>query len=145
MADKADFAAINEYLMTTPIINSAAEKIKQDWMAWWHSHNNDWYYTEDDYNHARNTRNQFNIANTATPAEQAEVKAQIATGVTTEEMKGQTKTAGTTGMFYEEPKPLIPTKWKVFGLITAGVIGAGYVVKKAFAHTPLGAVLTKLF
>lgn len=141
----ADMQAINKYMMETAIVNPDAQKIKDEWIQWWTQHQHDLYWSGDDFNHARNTRNSFNIANTKSPEEAESVKQQIATGVTEEETRGETKTANTSGMFYETPKPLIPTKWKVFGLIVGGVYAAGYVAKKAFGHTPVGMVLNKLF
>lgn len=141
----ADMQAINKYLMETAIVNPAAQKIKDGWIQWWHDHSGDLYWSADDFAHARNTRNEFNVANTKSPEEAEQVKQQIATGITEEEARGETKTANTSGMFYETPKPLIPTKWKVFGTVTALAIGAGYVVRKVFAHTPVGVILTKLF
>ena len=141
----ADMQAINKYMMETAIVNPDAQKIKDQWIAWWNQHQNDLYWSTDDFNTARNMRNNFNVANTKSAQEAADVKQQIATGVTEEEARGETKTANTSGMFYQEPKPLIPTKWKIFAVAVAGVYGAAYVAKKVFTHTPVGMVISKIW
>lgn len=140
----ADMQAINKYMMETEIINPKAQSIKDEWIKWWTQHVHDLYWSNDDFAHARNVRNTFNIANTKSPEEAAQVQQQIARGVTEEEARGETRTANTSGMFYETPKPLIPAKWKFLGTVAALTLGAGYVLKKAFAETPAGIILNKL-
>lgn len=138
MADSADLEAINKYFMETIVIKTpAAEKIKKEWMTWWRENKRDWTsYSDEEYAHARNMRNRLNLANSTTVKEKAHVEQAIKTGLTTEEMKGETRTAGTDGMHDEEEEPLIPTSVKVWALVGAGLITLGIFGKKLLGMTP---------
>lgn len=138
MASSADLKAINDYIMNATVLTPAAQKVKTVWQAWFHDHANDWWLTEDDWNHSRNLRLQFNTANAITPAEKEAVKAQATTGISTEDVTGAAKVTGSDGRIYEEPQPWIPTKWKIIGALGA----IGFVALKyggsLLNFTPLG-------
>jgi hypothetical protein len=137
---KADMEAINRYFMEQVTIKTpAAEVVKQEWMRWWEDHKRDWtWYTQEEFDHARNEKHKLDQANATTAAELKQVKLVQAKGMTSEEMRGETRRAGTTGEYVEPPKPLIPTKWKVGAGIAAGVVVAGVIAKKVMGFTPLG-------
>lgn len=85
----ADLSAINTYFNTTKSVTPAAEKLKNDWSAWY---NKPRFYVSDlDVDEAENRRNAFNIANTKTVEEAEALKEQLGRGMTREEMKGGAK------------------------------------------------------
>lgn len=135
-----DMEAINRYFMEQVTIKTpAAEAIKQDWMKWWNDHKRDWtWYSQEEYDYARNRKHDFDKANATSPAELAHVKSVQAKGMTSEEMRGETRRAGTAGDYVEPPKPLIPTKWKVGVGVGAGLVVVGVFGKKLLGMTPLG-------
>jgi len=133
--------AINRYFMEQVTIRTpAAERVKQEWMAWWKENKRDWtWYTQDEYDHARNLRNKLNLANAKSDAERVSVAAHIATAKgSTEEQMGEVRRSGTSGMFYEEPEPLIPTAWKVAAVVGTGLITLGVFAKQIIRLTPYG-------
>jgi len=136
----ADMEAINKFFMETAKVQTpAAENVKQEWMKFWkETERSLTWYTQQEYDDARNLRNRFNVANTTSAAAAATIKAQQASGVTSEEMRGETRRAGTEGSYLEEEKPWIPTSWKVGGLIGVGLIATGVFAKKILALTPYG-------
>ncbi len=132
-----DMEAINRYFMETAVIKTpAAEKLKKEWMVWWKDNKTWWGYSDEQFNTARNMRSRFNLANTKTAAEQAQVAATIARGSTSEEAQGETRTAGTDGLHVEEEEPWIPTSWKVGALVGVGLVAVGVFGKKLLAMTP---------
>lgn len=132
-----DMEAINKFFMETAKVKTpAAEKIKKEWMAWWKEHKTWWGYSDEEFDTARNMRNKFNLANASTFTEQNRVAATIATGTTSEEAQGETRRAGTEGMFTEEEEQWIPTSWKVGAVVGVGLIAVGVFAKKLLALTP---------
>lgn len=142
----ADMEAINKYFMENVVVKTAAaEKIKQEWMKWWNDHRRNsaipgpWnWYTQEEFDYARNERNRFNDANAVTKADKQAAVDQRSKGLTTEELRGETKRAGTSGMYVEPEKPLIPTSWKVGAAVGVGLITVGVFGKKLLGMTPLG-------
>lgn len=129
---KDDLVAIGNYFASIPIQTPAAEKIKQDWLTWWQQHSSDWYYTQDDYQHAMNLKTQFNAANAVTSEEKQAAKTQATTGLTKEEIQGMPKQTGSDGLYVEPPKPLISGKTKMY-LVLGGITAAlAWGVKKAY-------------
>lgn len=143
---KQDMEAINRYFMEqVKIVTPAAEKVKQEWIVWWRNNKRDWsWYTQEEYDHARNMRNNLMLANAPTSAKKAEVAAYIASAkLTTEEIRGETRRSGTSGMYYEEPpppEPIIPTRWKVAAGVGASLVVAGVFAKKLLMLTPYGRI-----
>ena len=137
MSERDDnMEAINKYFMeTAKIKTAAAEKLKREWMVWWKEHKG-WSYSDDEYDEARNMRNKFNLANAVSAMDHATVAETIARGVTSEEAEGETRRAGTEGMFVEEEKPWIPTSWKVGAVVGMGLVAVGVFGKKLLALTP---------
>jgi len=134
----ANMEAINRYFMETAKVKTkAAEKIKQEWMKWWKDNRRSvTWYDQEEYDIARNMRNRFDLANTITTVERADVERHQATGLTSEEAAGGTRRAGTSGMYVEEEEPLIPTKWKVGAALGIGLIAIGVFGKKLLGMTP---------
>ena len=144
MSLSEDMEAINRYFMEQVKVQTpAAEKVKQEWMKWWADNSGDLWYSEAQFDVARNLKKKFDLANAKSNTEREQIKEIHARGITAEELRGETRRSGTDGMFLEEEKPLIPTSWKVTAGIGAGLFFVGMFAKKLFANTPLGR-LTKL-
>lgn len=118
-----DLAAIDRYMKGTLTKTGAAVKIRDEWtewydgIGWWGS------YSQENYDHARNLRNQFNLANATTAAERDQAQYVIETGMTTEEMAGGTRRNLSTGMYAE---PLVSSETKfvlIAGAVAASVTG----------------------
>jgi len=135
-----DMEAINRYFMEqTKIRTPAAEAIKQEWMKWWMENKRDWsWYSQEEYDFARNMRKKLDLANATTEAQRDEIRETHARGITSEELKGETRRAGTDGMYIEPEKPFIPTSWKVAAGVGTGLVILGVFAKKILANTPLG-------
>jgi hypothetical protein len=140
-----DMAAINDYFMRTEAKSSEARRLKDEWIRWYEGL---WWstkaYSSDAYDEARNRKVAFDRANAVTVAERENVERVIKTGMTTEEMQGQTRrmTSGGTytgehsGRYFweDDPEnpPWISTKAKIVGVV---VLAAG--VYAYFASAPL--------
>lgn len=138
----SDMNAINKFFMETAKVNTpAAEKVKQEWMQFWKDTERTFsWYSQEEFDQARNLRNRFNLANAKTDAARVAVAAQQASGVTREEAGGNTRRAGTSGDYLEEEKPWIPTSWKVGAFVGVGLLATGVFAKKILAMTPYGRI-----
>ena len=120
---KDDMEAINSYIMTSAIKTKAADNIKTEWIKWWADHERSWtWYSQEEYDTARNFRTRFNNANAVTTAEKEAAKRQATTGITKEETKGGVRRTTSEGVYIVPDEPLVSTSVKV-GLFTALVIG----------------------
>jgi hypothetical protein len=122
-----NLAALVEYFNSTKAVTSKAAKIK-DQFATWYS-NLGWYSktvnSDDTWNQARNYRDQFNLANTTTSAQQQAVIDSQSHGLTTEQMQGNPAQARLSSGLYaaSDPNPLIPNEYKFAAVVvTVGVI-----------------------
>lgn len=142
----ADMEAINRYFMQQAAIKTpAAEKLKQEWMKWWKENQRSWLdYTVEEFDTARNMKHKFDVANEPTQAGKAQVAAQQARALTSEEAMGETRRAGTAGQYIEEEKPLIPTSWKVGAMVGVGLITVGIFGKKLLSMTPAAKLIKYL-
>ncbi len=100
---QAHTEAINVYMKNTAAKTAAAKTLKADWAKWFASLN--WLDLQRDSTAqaASNKRNAFNVANTANDVEAAELKQQLATGVTREEMQGKPRVADAAGNYPKQP------------------------------------------
>jgi hypothetical protein len=138
---KDNMEAINRYFMQQVTVKTAAaEKVKQEWMQYWKDTKRDWtWYSQEEYDKARNLRNKFDLANAVTAEAKVAVAAHQAAGQgSTEEQRGETRRSGTSGMFLEEEEPLIPTAWKAGAIIGVSLITIGVFAKQLLKLTPYG-------
>ncbi len=88
-----DLEAINAYMKRQVPQTSTASTMQRDFLQWyanlgfWDKNMN----TQVTYDKARSKRNAFNIENAVTPEEKQAVTNVLATGLTTEQMQGQTR------------------------------------------------------
>lgn len=102
--------AINDYFHRTPAKTPQASKLQSEWSQWWVTTGNPDNYTfsvpDEVYDEARNRRLAFNTANAVTPEEKETVKRVATTGLSSEEIKGQTdRRDPTTGQIFVPPPP----------------------------------------
>jgi hypothetical protein len=146
--DAANIAAINTYVMTQPINTSAAGKVRDKWLKY---HDNlSWVEKNlpslQDYDQARNILHEFDLANAKTSEEKADVKSRQQTGVTSEEMRGETKRTQADGNYLPPPpeksfaksiglsgsNAWLPTKTKIALALGGIVFIAGSIAKKIY-------------
>ena len=145
MSERDDnMEAINKYFMETAKVRTAkAEVLKKEWMVWWKEHKG-WSYSDDEYDTARNMRNTFNLANAVSAQDHAKVAETLARGTTSEEAAGETRRAGSDGMFVEDEKPWIPTSWKVAAITGVALVTVGVFGKKLLSLTPAAKLIKYL-
>jgi hypothetical protein len=126
---KADLEAINTYIMTPGRAKTAAaKKLKNDWLAWFDTLGF-WEKNFDStiYDRARNKRHDFDLANTTTSADKQAVINQMTTGLTSEELQGQTRRTTEEGYFIVPDEPFIPDR------ITYSILGLGILASLGYA------------
>lgn len=120
-----DMDAIAQYMAATPARTAAAQKTQDDWKVWldglsWWNRN----YDRPTYDHARNLRNAFDLANATTAAEQTSAQQKIKTGLTTEEMTGGPTRITSDGKFSEADGGVAPPM-PLWGKFAIGIAVAG--------------------
>ena len=138
----ADMEAINKYIMETNGKSSKAESIKAEWIRYWESIKRDWsWYSQEEFDKARNFRDRFNLANVTSKAEETAVKEQMRSGVSAERARGETERRTSSGSYLEEEKPLvdfnIPLSWKIGAGVSALVLGLLWIASKTVAFDPI--------
>jgi hypothetical protein len=130
--DQADnIDAITTYMtsLATQVKTTAARAKQDEYKAWidtvgWYNKN----YDRPTYDHARNLRNEFNVANAVTPEEKQAVQQVLTTGLTTEEQQGGGRRVSSEGKFSEQAAPPVPmpswVKWAVAAGVGVGVLYA---------------------
>jgi hypothetical protein len=125
MSRADDMEAIDRYIKGTPLKTAAARDVYNEWTIWFD--NISLYYSQGNYDHARNLRNRFNLANAQTTAEQARAKEVMATGMTTEEMAGGTRRTLADGSYAE---PLISPSTQFLIGVGLALAAVGFVALK---------------
>lgn len=130
--DQADnIDAITAYMtsISTQVKTTAARAKQDEYKAWidtvgWYNKN----YDRPTYDHARNLRNEFNVANATTAAEKQAVQQVLTTGLTTEETQGEGRRVSSEGKFSEQEAPPVPmpywVKWAIAGGVGVGILYA---------------------
>lgn len=138
MAQIEDIDAISRYITSQPIRTDTARQLKDDWIRWrdglsfW-----DRNFDGSTYDLARNKKLAFDRANAVTAQQKQAVETVAKTGLSTEQMQGKEDRRTSTGEYAIQPKPIIPTEYKV----AIAVVGAGAVL--LFAHALPGALLSR--
>jgi len=134
--DSANIDAINRYMSAQNPLTPAASKAKDEWRIW---HDNLGWYDKTFpsvavYDHARNLRNKFNVANTISAAEKAAVIAVQQMGLSSEELRGEPDRRLESGG-YSEPRdkePFFPLRVKIAAAAIGAALVAVTVVKKLY-------------
>jgi hypothetical protein len=127
-------AAIAQYFAQTNAVTPEAVKIKNDFTIWYNGLTWVGKGLQSNYDLARNQRNQFDLANATTPEEKANVQNVIQTGLSTEQLQGETDRRLDNGMLpgpvTPPTPPLIPSQY----LIAGGIIGGLALVAMAYGY-----------
>jgi hypothetical protein len=129
MSQSEDMDAVNVYMSTTTIQTPAAAKIHDEWRTWyddlgWFTRN----YESETWDHARNLKNNFNLANATTASDYQAAQEVAQRGLTTEELAGGVRRTLASGQYAE---PLISTNTKL-GLAVVGItLALGVAAKLA--------------
>ncbi len=136
--DAANIDAINTYVMTQPLKTAEAGIVRNEWLRFhealgWTGRN---FPSVEDYDKARNIRNRFNDAQAVTAKEKEAVVESRLTGLTTEELRGETRRTLADGSYLEDEasggEPWLPTKTKIALGIGALAFGALLIAKKIY-------------
>lgn len=135
MSMPEDLAAIDRYMKETPGKTASAIRIKDDWTVWYDGIG--WWgsYSQENYDHARNLRNQFNLANATTSEDLEMAQRVMQTGLTTEELAGGTRRTLSTGMYDE---PLISSSTKLVVVAIGAFSAVIYIGAKLLELETLG-------
>ena len=132
MSMPEDLAAIDVYIKTQTAKTKAAIAVRDEWTTWYDGVG--WWgsYSQENYDHARNLRNDFNLANATTREETAAVKDQMQNGLTTEELEGKTRRTLSDGT-YAEPLLSESTRATLTVALIAAAVGAVLWTVKSIA------------
>ncbi len=99
--------AINEFMHRTTPATPAAAIAFNDWVQWYEETKPSFlgFWSDADFDHARNLRNAFNRANAVTAAEKKAVEQVIKTGVSSEQAAGETDRRNAAGNIVELTAP----------------------------------------
>ncbi len=145
---REDMEAINTYIMGSKVNTKAADAVKNKWIVWWEENKRsgwDWY-SQEEFDLARNFRNQFNLANAKSSTEKDAVKNQASSGVTSEEARGETKRSTSEGYYIVPEPPLISNTTKIGIIAAIAAVALGWVAKVAYIDpilTPVTMALGK--
>lgn len=103
----------------------AATAAMNEWVRWYEANKPGAFgwWSDDDFDHARNLRNAFNRANAVTTAEKQQVEQVIRTGQSAEQSQGETDRRNASGDIVEHPPGALHSPW-----FWAGVAGATGIV-----------------
>lgn len=127
----ADIEAINLYFLNTKPINNEAAKLKDNWVKWYSglgiiAKNTDSNVAAT----AFNRRNEMFRVNAQTQQEKDMAEAMIRNGPTVNPVTGKPIERTSTGDRALNPEPLIPTPYKVAGVIGAAGVLVVVILKK---------------
>jgi hypothetical protein len=129
MSQEQDMEALDAYMSATPAVTPQAVALKNAWRAWFDGLTFISRRESDNWDEARNRRNDFNRANAVTPAEKKQVEQTIKTGQTTEQSAGETDRRDSNGNLPTHPPDVIPLEYKIaVGVVL--VFGLALLVKK---------------
>lgn len=153
----ANIKAINDYFNRTPRLTTKATEVYDQWRIFHEKLSSAWWLTQEDYDKARNFRNEFNRANAVTAEQKEIVETVIRSGMTSEQVEAtwweamtnnQATGVGDSGRRttstgdYLPPETIagedfFPLRVKIFAAI-AGILGLiAYLGPKHPIFTPL--------
>lgn len=127
----ANIEAINSFMLTTQPLTNKSQVIRDDWMRWyapltWYDKN----FGSNTEAEAFNRRNAYMRANVATAEELAQVNAFIKKAPAFDPVTGKPNLITSSGDRVLNPEPLVPTSYKVVGIVTVLGITTLAILKK---------------
>jgi hypothetical protein len=130
MSQSEDLIAIDDYFHRIERKTSQATNDFNSWVAWFTSLG--WYdknFTQATYDEARNRKHQFDLDNATSEDERAQVLEVQKTGLSTEQMEGNVDRRTSSGNYFIQKPPWVPTWiWYAGGGFIALVTGITVVV-----------------
>lgn len=139
MSNAEDIEAINEYMHRTQRKTAAASAALNEWVKWYEATKPGplGWWSDADYDHARNLRNAFSRANAVTEAEKAQTESVIREGVSAEQARGETDRRNAEGNIVEQPTG-VAHQWWFWPAVAAGTTAAVLLVGPKLASVYLG-------
>jgi len=132
----ADMNAINRYIMTTPIKTDAAKKVQIEWINFWQANEKSFlWYTQEEFDRARNIKRTFDMANAPSAAAKKAVQDVYSNSITSEEARGEVKRSTAEGVYIVPEEPFVPVRLQVLGWSAAAVLALGYAGVKYVSLT----------
>ncbi len=122
MSENGDnIEAINDFMHRQSPQTPAAAIAFNDWVQWYEATKPGLlsFWSDADFDHARNLRNAFNRANAVTTAEKKQVEQVITTGQSAEQSAGETDRRNAQGNIEEQP-PGVTHEWWFWPAIALG-------------------------
>ena len=127
----ANIEAINTFMLTTQPLTKKSEAIRDEWMHWYRPLS--WFDKNFGTNteaEAFNRRNAYMRANVATAEELAQVNEFLKKVPAFDPVTGKPNLVTTSGDRITTPEPLVPTSYKVVGIVTVLGITTLAILKK---------------
>lgn len=139
MSAGEDIEAINDFFHRPESApkTANARAVFDEFVTWYEANKPGTFgwWSDADKDHASNLRNAFNRANAVTAQEKATAERVITTGMSTEQMNGQTDRRNAEGNIIEQP-PGVAHQWWFWPAIAAGgtavILLAGPSILKAY-------------
>ncbi len=132
----ANMEAINKYIMEAPVRTAKAQAVQIEWIKFWKEHEKSiLWYSDDEYDQARNIKHNFDLANATSSSEQQAAKDQASQGLTSEELRGNVRRSTRDGTYIVDDEPFVPTRVTVAAVGILGLIGIGWLGMKYYNLT----------
>jgi hypothetical protein len=130
MSSAEDIDAINDFMHRAEPRTAEARAAFNDWVRWYEDTKPGplGWWSDADKDHASNLRNAYNRANAVTTQQKAATERVIKTGMSTEQMMGETDRRNADGNYDEHPAGAVHQWWfwpAVAAVTTAAVIVVG--------------------
>ncbi len=118
-----DIGAIDRYITTAPIATPAGQAAKDAWIRWndgvsFYDRN----FDRATYDHARNLKLAFNLANATTDAERAQILDVALSGMSTEQAQDEPDRRDSSGHYSEVSPSTGLSRFVLWGLGALGVV-----------------------
>ena len=142
MSNAEDIEAINEFMHRETPKTDAARAAFNEWVRWYEATKPGVFsfWSDADFDHARNLRNAYNRANAVTQKEKDLAERVIRTGQSREQMQGETDRRDAQGNIQEQPPGALHSKW-FWPAVAAGGTAVVLIVGPKLASIYLGGKL----
>jgi hypothetical protein len=113
VSDAEDIEAINDFMHRDVPKTAAAKAALNEWVRWYEATKPGAFsfWSDADFDHARNLRNQYNRANAVTQHEKDLAEEVIQHGMSAEQMRGETDRRDAGGNIVEQPPGVTHAPW----------------------------------
>ncbi len=142
MSNAEDIEAINDFMHRETPKTAAARAALDEWVKWYEATKPGIFsfWSDADRDHATNLRNAYNRANAVTQAEKDLAERVIRTGMSAEQMRGETDRRNAEGNITEQPPGVAHKPW-FWPAVAAGTTAVVLLVGPKLASIYLGGKL----